>query len=495
MKLDRISVLSVVGLAASLSWPYVTSLADETFWALNHAGYLAGLLVVVVVMLGGPALARRRVGWARGARETEKGRKGLFVRAAMPGVLTAVAAVVMSGCAFFAVFGVAWGPVTSLFALAGGAGNSYLFCRWIEVYGRGSVQRGLALTFVAYALSGVARLMLSMIGDVSTAGVAAILAGCAMMSAGCLVIMGRAGTDAVAPDVLHGRLGMDAPSGSGGSAWRIFAVPTALVACELALYGLVFGTLRTGMDEWANGSFALGLGYLLRAVVPLLLLGWLLAPRWGRRGELVVWSASLAVVFALLFLVFLGNAAMVVVSAVTLAARGLVTLLVYVRVFSLLRRCAVRPAVAYGVTRGAYEIAFIGGLALCAALRGRGLVSAEAFDIVCFVVSCMLVLLLASFTRALRTPLEGAVGEAGASTGKEDGLDGRLRILADVHALSPREIEVMRRLVRGHTKRHIADELCLSEDTIRYYTKQLYRKLDIHSRQDLLLRVEEVSER
>lgn len=44
----------------------------------------------------------------------------------------------------------------------------------------------------------------------------------------------------------------------------------------------------------------------------------------------------------------------------------------------------------------------------------------------------------------------------------------------------------MRLTCLGYTKRRAAEMLCLSEDTVRYHTKSLYRKLGVHSRQDLL---------
>ena len=39
----------------------------------------------------------------------------------------------------------------------------------------------------------------------------------------------------------------------------------------------------------------------------------------------------------------------------------------------------------------------------------------------------------------------------------------------------------------SHVTRHFASRI--SEDTVRYHTKQLYRKLDIHNRQELMVAV------
>lgn len=54
------------------------------------------------------------------------------------------------------------------------------------------------------------------------------------------------------------------------------------------------------------------------------------------------------------------------------------------------------------------------------------------------------------------------------------------------YGLSAREAEVVELLVRGYSVPHIAEELVLSENTIRTHAKAIYRKLDVHRKQDLL---------
>lgn len=52
--------------------------------------------------------------------------------------------------------------------------------------------------------------------------------------------------------------------------------------------------------------------------------------------------------------------------------------------------------------------------------------------------------------------------------------------------LSPREIEVALLLLKGNSIAAIAEKLFISENTIRGHAKSIYKKLDIHSRQDLI---------
>ena len=50
------------------------------------------------------------------------------------------------------------------------------------------------------------------------------------------------------------------------------------------------------------------------------------------------------------------------------------------------------------------------------------------------------------------------------------------------HGLSPREVEVLRLIVRGLTNRAIAAELFLSERTVQRHVSNIFDKLGVNSR-------------
>ena len=54
------------------------------------------------------------------------------------------------------------------------------------------------------------------------------------------------------------------------------------------------------------------------------------------------------------------------------------------------------------------------------------------------------------------------------------------------YRLSAREAEVMELIARGNTVARIAEDLVVSENTIRTHSKRIYAKLDIHKKQELL---------
>jgi len=54
------------------------------------------------------------------------------------------------------------------------------------------------------------------------------------------------------------------------------------------------------------------------------------------------------------------------------------------------------------------------------------------------------------------------------------------------HSLSLREIEVAELLVKGNRISAIASRLYISENTVRGHAKNIYRKLGVHNRQELI---------
>lgn len=58
--------------------------------------------------------------------------------------------------------------------------------------------------------------------------------------------------------------------------------------------------------------------------------------------------------------------------------------------------------------------------------------------------------------------------------------------------LTSREQDVLRMMLAGLANRQIASELVIEVDTVRWYTKQIYNKLGVHSRTEAVLRAQEL---
>lgn len=64
--------------------------------------------------------------------------------------------------------------------------------------------------------------------------------------------------------------------------------------------------------------------------------------------------------------------------------------------------------------------------------------------------------------------------------------------LADRYLLSRRESEVMFLLAKGHNASFIQDKLCISRSTAKTHINHIYKKLDIHTQQELLTMVDDL---
>ncbi|RDB64595.1 LuxR family transcriptional regulator [Gordonibacter sp. 28C] len=68
----------------------------------------------------------------------------------------------------------------------------------------------------------------------------------------------------------------------------------------------------------------------------------------------------------------------------------------------------------------------------------------------------------------------------------QDRISKQAELLRQHYRLSARETEVMELIARGNTVARIAEDLVVSENTIRTHSKRIYTKLDIHKKQELL---------
>lgn len=69
----------------------------------------------------------------------------------------------------------------------------------------------------------------------------------------------------------------------------------------------------------------------------------------------------------------------------------------------------------------------------------------------------------------------------------------RIRLIAQKYGLTPREREVIRYLARGRNAAYIQEKLVVSPHTVRSHMYNIYRKLGVHSQQELIDTVESLS--
>lgn len=478
----------VLGLALLHAWIYTPFQSADLFYLCFHGGFAACLVGCAVLY---------------GLRP-----QGTPLRRVAPWL---AAALMGAGAATVFLEGVGQTPtVLVVCAALSGAGSAYVFARWFQAYCAGSL-RAAADTLLAFSLSAVLRLGVVLFGGLWDALALAVLLVLPFASTGVLTWIERgdgfrslaekpAGGSADALDAA--RVGSAQPGFADEGPGRTAGLRSLLPALGgFAAYGLVFGVLRNGINEYSVSEPSMVANYALRIAVPLLLFWWMASAGSSRGREerdRGLRAALLVIGIAVLAGLFLSGMGEVTASAVVSAARSLVSILIYLRLFEVVGKQGIHPIVAYGTGRAVYEIALVTGLSLYAAVQGKEFFETLPFNAVYFAVACVALLLLNSFSSALKVPyLQKVAPEAEALGAGAVTIAGQAgdpcAVVIERHHLSEREGEVLRLTCKGHTKKRIADTLGLSEDTIRYHSRNLYSKLGVHSRQELLDLVEKAS--
>lgn len=221
----------------------------------------------------------------------------------------------------------------------------------------------------------------------------------------------------------------------------------------------------------------------------------------------------------LVFLPFLSEMYNLVFYMLLLGSYYFVALLITYLVAEVAHVRRVSPYVLMGVTMGVARVflavALLGGFA--AAVAGGG-PSDEGehtmrFLVIIVVVLYALCMALVFFSRDRKRRREGAGQPAGqdgpgvdgalaaaqadaaatqadAASEGERALESRCAAVAREGGLTEREAEVLVCLARGRTKAYIAEALFVTENTVRSHVRNIYSKLGIHTRQQLIDLVE-----
>ena len=67
-----------------------------------------------------------------------------------------------------------------------------------------------------------------------------------------------------------------------------------------------------------------------------------------------------------------------------------------------------------------------------------------------------------------------------------------ISVWPQVAQLTSREVEVFNKLIMNHKRKEIAEELCVSENTVKKHVSNIFSKLDISSRNELIKMIAKV---
>jgi len=264
------------------------------------------------------------------------------------------------------------------------------------------------------------------------------------------------------------------------------------IAVGVLAVGLLFG-LREYFD-YADDSVVGVLSNAIVIVIGLTAYGWVFKARKTIDFDLL-FRASLVVFAVGVFLAPFGSAW---VSSIAECLMSLVVLLI-TNVVALLcayvaRHSSLHPFLIFGAFHALYGVPRLLVAAIEASGISEGYLGAEQGGFYHALMFLVIVAAVAfSFIRTSPDipPVFGDLfsPRIGAPDGQVDTKDNFERVFASMeekYQLTKREGEVMRLICHGRSKAFIAETLYLSENTVRMYSKSLYSKLGVHSKQELI---------
>ena len=361
-------------------------------------------------------------------------------------------------------------------AIASGMSHAFVFAVWFDYYCRQTTKIAANYTLAAFALSGLIRFVLVAI-PITPQGVLLLILSIMPICAQLILSFSKG----VQKNEITLCLTTES-SGSEDSKPKSFGPSGFLITVILG--GIVLGIMQNGMPNWPDEHISQYIGYALRFLIPILLLIWVNAVFQNEHYEnwfrIIVAFLAICLAIPLFFNSYISS----IIPSFVLVTRNLIGVFVYLMLFSIVRDYDVHLLAIFGIARGFYYFAHSFGLFLSSHTHLTELLTALGDSVFYFLMTCVLILFISNYssviTRILNIDLRKDISSLTAST------DEKCKDIALRYKLTGREQEVLRLLLLGRTKHYIAQTLYLSEDTIRWHTKRIYNKLNVHSRQELM---------
>lgn len=369
-------------------------------------------------------------------------------------------------------------------AIVMGAASSWHVLQWAQLYGRLATTELMAPSFLSFA-GGLALYFVLVLfpAPILTATAALLPLFSSLAMGACRHLIPPQDTGA--------------PNGHAPLPAQPFPLSEiALGVVAVFVFALCGELLRSFSLHIAGaGMNAMGQTYLVGGLVGLALLtACALLPakaaRTPRLTALVLRGALIAMAVAFLAAPFLGEYAAPVAYGIFGAGFWCFRAITWVLCFFVARAARTSIVRAVGVLDGTFALAVVASGQLNAwlaeAIKG-GVAELTTISLIAVFV-LMFVAMVVLNGPGLRSILDS---DAGASS-HDDTPEQRIVALFEQHGLSPREQEVAALLARGRSLPFIQDELYISAGTAQTHARHIYKKMGVHSRQELIDRVEEV---
>lgn len=369
--------------------------------------------------------------------------------------------------------------IASACLLLSGVGRAWCFLQWSLLYMKLPIGQAASYLILSFSLTAAIRFAYVWIPVELS------------MLVPCLVLL----CSLVYPLILH--MAQDAADDYRQESKRKNPVGLSLrhvvpAAIELMVFGIILGIFRDMSLTAQSQELAGTLSQSLKIIVPLLLLPWAAGKAQTRGTSILSQFVILTIIIALLALALLGEAGELVSLTLVTTARDLIQLLLMLMLLEMAHYAKTHPIVVFGVGRGLYSLSLLLGVILDHEIGVIDSAVTFNINIVFFVVVCIVLFLS---IRSFKAACQIAASEEdpkSSNEAMESGtafIDARVDKLGDEYGLTSREMEIAKLLCRGRTIGYAAGTLFISENTVKWHCKQLYVKLDVHNRQELLTKI------
>lgn len=260
---------------------------------------------------------------------------------------------------------------------------------------------------------------------------------------------------------------------------------TTGVAAELVVFGIIFGIMHNVTAGVTPEPFLIA--HVLQFLVPLFLLAWIHLKASRRTRSFVLRATTTAVLLLYFATVFFGGTRQSAIPVSVILVCDIASTFFILTFYQSAKTYGHNPLVVYGLGRGLFELSLMAGIASLETPLSD--VISQISDGFVYLGVIFIVLLMVNRFFAI-VELGGRAMKPQDANDVNETLKRACGEIGRARNLSERQVEIMLLTCRGYAKPAIAKELYISESTVRWHTKQLYTKLGIHSKRELLDLVE-----
>lgn len=270
------------------------------------------------------------------------------------------------------------------------------------------------------------------------------------------------------------------------------------INATLGIYGLIYGGLRWFSHN--TGSANPLVVMLLFVVTGLCLSAYIRGARTKSLGtiwKLILPTTLVGIVLIPTYATFASGLSIAIVQIGYLLFESLI----WIAIFDAMAQLGLNRAAVFGVGRGVTALAMSLGLALSPRIMDAVAVLAPALQgytvlAMTIITAVVLVLVNVFLLNEKEVAAAGLLEEIAddekpvraVAKNEERSIEDVCAELSQTYRLTSREAEVLGLLMRGRSGPQISEELFLSKSTVKTHTYNIYKKMDVHTRAELMAR-------